>query len=491
MFTDISGFTRHSETISREALMERLETHNNLLMPVVAHFEGRIIKTIGDALMITFESPTNAVQCGLFMQHTLKGFNNNRRMHEQIRIKVAINSGEVTVTEDDVFGDAVNIAAKIEKATNPDETYFTEPVFLAMKRAEVPSAFVKQFRPKGEDSDEIKLYKVVQDENDELYQRIINQTNIDPEQVQSRSAELSRRATGEVGQYFETLVAALERQHTASRKNITIGAAALLLTVTTLVCGSLLFKSISQSQQEIRKRTEAIEELLKYKLEPAAWSANNNKVMSEIKEVRSMAGEDPEMLWKLGMVMKDVSTETGRFPSAGVLEIQKAISMGIPLTQEKKEQLAHALLDWLNNENSSAGMVRDMVKDTVYTEIKYDLEERLGDKDEDVRINSAAILMDMGDSMMINDGVSFFQKHFGNFITDGNMLSRDHWRELFKMEMNNIAYRECRTLIESTMAEVQEGKGILSAYRDAPTTLNQMLADLKELQPEITAGYTP
>ncbi len=471
--------------------MARLETHNNLLMPVVAHFDGRIIKTIGDALMITFESPTNAVQCGLFMQHTLKGYNQDRGRNDQIHIKVAINSGEVTVTEDDVFGDAVNIAAKIEKATNPDETYFTEPVFLAMKRAEVPSAFVKLFRPRGEDSDEIKLYKVVQDEGDELYQRIINQTNIDPEQVQSRSAELSRRATGEVGQYFEKLVDALDRQQSASRKNLTMGALALLLTVTTLVCGSLLFKSISRSQQEIRKRTEAIETLLKYKLQPTAWSANNNQVMSEIKEARHMAGDDPNMMWELGMAMKDVSTETGRFPSAGVLEIQKSISMGIPLTQERKEELAHALLDWLNNENSSAGMVREMVKETVYTEVKYDLEEKLSDDDEDVRINSAAILMDMGDSMMIDDGVSFFQKHFGNFITDGNMLSRDHWRDLFKMEMSNIAYRECRTLIESTMEDVEAGKGMLSAYRDAPATLNQMLADLKELQPELTARYQP
>jgi hypothetical protein len=236
-------------------------------------------------------------------------------------------------------------------------------------------------------------------------------------------------------------------------------------------------------------RTEAIETLLKYKLEPAAWSANNNQVMSEIKEARHMAGDDPNMMWELGMAMKDVSTETGRFPSAGVLEIQKSISMGIPLTQERKEELAHALLDWLNNENSSAGMVREMVKETVYTEVKYDLEERLSDDDEDVRINSAAILMDMGDSMMIDDGVSFFQKHFGNFITDGNMLSRDHWRDLFKMEMSNIAYRECRILIESTMEDVQAGKGILSAYRDAPTKLSQMLADLQELQPEFTAQY--
>ena len=400
MFTDISGFTRHSATISREALMERLETHNNLLMPVVAHFEGQIIKTIGDALMITFESPTYAVQCGLFMQHTLKGYNQDRDKDDQIHIKVAINSGEVTVTEDDVFGDAVNIAAKIEKATNPDETYFTEPVFLAMKRVEVPSAFVKHFRPRGEDSEEIKLYKVVQDESDELYQRIVSQTTIDPDQVQSRSAELSRQATGEIGQYFEKLVEALDRQQSASQKNITIGAAALLLVVVLLVVGSIVFRNISRSQQEIRKRTEVIETLLRYKLEPAAWSVNNNKVMTEIKEARHMAGNDPDMLWELGMALKDVSLETRRFPSAGVLEIQKSIAMGIPLTPEKKEQLAQSLLWWLVNGNSTAGMVRDMVKETMYSEMKDDLEERISDKDADVRMNSAAILMDMGDTMI-------------------------------------------------------------------------------------------
>jgi class 3 adenylate cyclase len=491
MFTDISGFTRHSETISREALMERLETHNNLLMPVVAHFEGQIVKTIGDALMITFESPTNAVQCGLFMQHTLKGYNQDRNKDDQIHIKIAINSGEVTVTEDDVFGDAVNIAAKIEKATNPDETYFTEPVFLAMKRVEVPSAFVKHFRPRGEDSEEIKLYKVVQDESDELYLRIVSQTTIDPRQVQSRSAELSRRATGEIGQYLEKLVEALDRQQSASRKNITIGAAALLLMIALLVVGSIVFRNISRSQQEIRKRTEVIETLLRYKLEPAAWSVNNNKVMTEIKEARHMVGDDPDMLWKLGMALKDVSFETSRFPSAGILEIQKSIAMGIPLTPEKKEQLAQAFLWWLVNENSSAGMVRDMLKETMYSEMKDDLEERLSDKNVDIRMNSAAILMDMGDTMMIGDGNSFFQKHFKNFITDGQMLSREHWRSLFKMDMDADSYREHRTIIESTTKSVKAGKGILSAYRDAPTILSLMLSDLKELQPGHTAGYQP
>lgn len=104
MFTDISGFTRHTEKISRDQLMNRLDTHNKLLMPIVAHFEGKVIKTIGDAFLITFESPTNAVQCGTYMQYTLKKYNQGIPDGEQIHIKVSINAGEVTATDTDVFG---------------------------------------------------------------------------------------------------------------------------------------------------------------------------------------------------------------------------------------------------------------------------------------------------------------------------------------------------------------------------------------------------
>ena len=83
----------------------------------------------------------------------------------------------MTVTENDVFGDCVNVAAKIEKATRPDEIYFTESVFLAMNKAEVPNVFVKNFRPKGKKkSHEIKLYKVIQDAADERYARLIRNT---------------------------------------------------------------------------------------------------------------------------------------------------------------------------------------------------------------------------------------------------------------------------------------------------------------------------
>ena len=217
MFTDISGFTRHTETISRDALMERLETHNALLMPIVAHFDGRLIKTIGDAFLITFESPTNAVQCGMLMQHRLREFNAGKPEPDQIHIKISVNAGEVAVTETDVFGDPVNVAAKIEKATLPDEIYFTEAVFLAMNKSEVPNTFVKTFRPKGADSQEIKLYRVVQDEAERVYRQVIDGVHIDEEATRARTQELSTVASKEAGRYRDAIEHLVDGQKRSTR----------------------------------------------------------------------------------------------------------------------------------------------------------------------------------------------------------------------------------------------------------------------------------
>jgi hypothetical protein len=257
MFTDISGFTKHTETISREALMSRLDTHNELLMPIVAHFDGRIVKTIGDAFLITFESPTNAVQCGLFMQHTLGKYNIDKAEGEQIHIKVSINSGEVTVTENDVFGDPVNVAAKIEKATNPDEIYFTESVFLAMNKAEVPTSFVKAFRPKGAESSEIKLYKVAMDEGDERYKKVIANTHIDKEKNKTRVLELSNLAEKEFVRYQDTLEALVESQGKSSRGVVIAVIAAAVILAVAVIVGFSIFAGGDKPDAQLAKDVRA------------------------------------------------------------------------------------------------------------------------------------------------------------------------------------------------------------------------------------------
>ncbi|MBL9086509.1 MAG: adenylate/guanylate cyclase domain-containing protein [Planctomycetia bacterium] len=243
MFTDIAGFTRHTGTVSRDAMMKRLARHNALLMPIVAHFDGRIVKSIGDALMVLFESPTNALQCGMLMQHRLREHNTTVPPDEQIEIKVSLNTGEVSVTDDDVFGDPVNVAAKIEKATQPGEIYFTEATFLAMNKAEVPNSFVKAFRPRGAESEEIKLYKVVQDVDDPVYRHVVRDTVIDEAATKERTAALTTASGREAAKWQEAFGRLAERQERSSRRLlVAVGAAVVVLAGVAFAAVSMLRK---------------------------------------------------------------------------------------------------------------------------------------------------------------------------------------------------------------------------------------------------------
>ena len=172
MFTDIKGFTERTSKSSRIELHNILQEHEELLTPVLPDFGGRIVKTGGDSFMVVFESPTNAVLCGVMIQERLHERNENMPKGEHLEVRVAINTGEVVEREGDVFGEAVNIAARIEGITEASEIYFTESVYLAMNKAEVPSSEVGLRRLKGV-PEAIKVYRVIQDRHSEQYQQLI------------------------------------------------------------------------------------------------------------------------------------------------------------------------------------------------------------------------------------------------------------------------------------------------------------------------------
>ncbi|MBI5624711.1 MAG: tetratricopeptide repeat protein [Elusimicrobia bacterium] len=161
LLTDIKGFTSRTASRSRDKLAEFLETHEKLVLPVITRFKGRLVKNIGDAFLATFESPTNAVLCGAAIQKRLKEHNSACAVEDRIEVRIAVNSGEVSVAEDgDVFGSAVNVTARLESAAQAGEVYFTEAVYLTMNRAEVPSREVgcRQFRGVP---DKVRIFKVL------------------------------------------------------------------------------------------------------------------------------------------------------------------------------------------------------------------------------------------------------------------------------------------------------------------------------------------
>jgi class 3 adenylate cyclase len=139
MFTDIAGFTARTSNQSRAENAAMLRQHDQLLLPIVALFRGRRIKSIGDALLVVFQSPTDAVRCGMAMQDALHEHNRIVSSEDALHVRVALNQGEVRVERGDIFGEPVNIAARIESITPANEVYFSESVYLAMTKAEVPS----------------------------------------------------------------------------------------------------------------------------------------------------------------------------------------------------------------------------------------------------------------------------------------------------------------------------------------------------------------
>lgn len=157
--------------------MDRLETHHALLLPVITAWGGVVVKSIGDAFMLTFDSPTDAMHCALCLQHTLKQYNRTSPEQQNIHIKISVNCGEVTLTDTDVFGDPVNVAAKIEKAAKADETLFTEAVYLSMNQSEVPCEHAGHFAARGEEGAAIELYRLRMDEGNSQYQRVLTENS--------------------------------------------------------------------------------------------------------------------------------------------------------------------------------------------------------------------------------------------------------------------------------------------------------------------------
>src|SRR5690348_10904417 len=92
-----------------------------LIDPLIDQHRGRIFKTTGDGMLIEFASVVDAVRCAVVVQQGMEDRNANLPESECIRLRVGINLGDVMVDEGDMFGDGVNVAARIEALAAPGE----------------------------------------------------------------------------------------------------------------------------------------------------------------------------------------------------------------------------------------------------------------------------------------------------------------------------------------------------------------------------------
>lgn len=103
-----------------EGTLAALKAHRReLIDPLLAQHQGRIVKTTGDGLLIEFASIVDAVRCAVVMQQGMESRNVNVDESQRIRFRVGINVGDVIVEDDDIFGDGVNVAARLQTLAEP------------------------------------------------------------------------------------------------------------------------------------------------------------------------------------------------------------------------------------------------------------------------------------------------------------------------------------------------------------------------------------
>lgn len=159
LLTDIRDFTDRTAKSTRSGIFRLIEKHRQLVLPVLQRRGGALVKTIGDAFLVVFNSPTDAVLAGVEVQRALTQFNSSVPEEQRIDVRIAINMGEVNVTDNDIYGEPVNVVSRIEGVAEPGEVFFTEAVYLNMNKAEVPSSEVGWLQLKGV-SEKVRVYKV-------------------------------------------------------------------------------------------------------------------------------------------------------------------------------------------------------------------------------------------------------------------------------------------------------------------------------------------
>ena len=160
MFVDIKGYTSRSFSQTREQNQKLLRAFVNTVQPLIEKHSGEVVKGLGDALLAAFESSTDAVLSGIAIQEKIDHINLKRSEASRFEVRVALSTGDVRIENNDIFGDAVNLASRIEGLTPVNEIYFSESVFHTMNKNEIPFQEVGQFEVRGF-STKVTVYKAL------------------------------------------------------------------------------------------------------------------------------------------------------------------------------------------------------------------------------------------------------------------------------------------------------------------------------------------
>jgi adenylate cyclase len=137
---DVAGYSRLMG-VDEEGTLERLKAlRRELIDPKIAEHRGRLVKTTGDGMLVEFASVVDAVRCAVAVQQAMPERDTGVAADNRIELRIGVNLGDVIVEGDDLYGDGVNIAARIEALADPGGVFVSNTVHDHV-RDRLPFAF--------------------------------------------------------------------------------------------------------------------------------------------------------------------------------------------------------------------------------------------------------------------------------------------------------------------------------------------------------------
>src|ERR1700680_4452693 len=160
---DIAGYSRLMQIDEEGTHLRVKRIERDLIEPSIVGHHGRLVKTTGDGFIAIFDSPVEAVRCGIVIQQNMVGRNASMPKHHWIEYRIGVNLGDVIIEEDDVYGDGVNIATRLEGIADPGQVYISGGIYEQIKHKLV-CGYESLGDRKGKNiTDPVRVYRVLPD----------------------------------------------------------------------------------------------------------------------------------------------------------------------------------------------------------------------------------------------------------------------------------------------------------------------------------------
>src|SRR5712671_3480494 len=160
---DIAGYSRLME-LDEEGTHNRVKRiERELIEPSISEHDGKLVKTTGDGFIAIFDSPVEAVRCSIVIQQNLVGRNAALAKDSWIEYRIGVNLGDVIVEADDVYGDGVNIASRLEGIAEPGQVFISGGIYEQIKHKLVCGYQSLGDRRVKNITDPVRVYRVLPD----------------------------------------------------------------------------------------------------------------------------------------------------------------------------------------------------------------------------------------------------------------------------------------------------------------------------------------